>query len=147
MSDVETGQVPTESTETDEKASASAPGADDGTGGSETQSDTFTREYVEGLRKENADHRTKAKAAEERADKLARRLHAALVAANGTLVDPDALPFDPKHLEDDEKLSAAIENLTTAKPYLKARKATGDAGQGPRGDGRAALSWADLFTK
>ncbi|MGV0746397.1 hypothetical protein [Mycolicibacterium sp. XJ870] len=146
MSDVDTGQVPTESTETDETSADSATDAEAGPGGTETQPDTFTREYVEGLRKENADHRTKAKAAEERADALAHRLHAALVRATGKLVDPDALPFNADHLDDDEKLSAAIEVLTNAKPYLKARKATGDAGQGPRGGGnQAAPSWADLF--
>jgi len=110
------------------------------------QADTFPRPYVEKLRTESAGYRERAKTAEERADTLAHRLHAALVTATGKLVDPDALPFDAEHLDDDEKLSAAIEQLTTAKPYLKARKATGDAGQGPRGSGTPALSWADLFT-
>lgn len=113
--------------------------------GAADQSDTFPREYVETLRKESAGYQDRAKTAEERADALAKRLHGELVRANGTLVDPDALTFDPEHLDDAEKLSAAIEALTDAKPYLKARKATGDAGQGPRGGNKAAPGWADLF--
>lgn len=130
-----------------ENASDAQPGGDNGYEDDDFgQADTFPRTYVEKLRTESAGYRDRAKQAEERADKLARRLHAALVKANGTLVDPDALTFDLEHLDDDEKLSAAIETLTTAKPYLRARKATGDAGQGPRGDSKAALSWSDLFT-
>lgn len=110
-----------------------------------TDSDTFPRAYVEKLRTESAGYRDRAKQAEERADRLPRRLHAALVRANGTLVDPDALSFDLEHLDDDEKLSAAIEKLTTAKPYLRARKATGDAGQGPRGGPGGGPSFADFL--
>lgn len=109
--------------------------------------DTFPRTYVEDLRKESAGYRDRAKQAEERAEALARRLHAALVRATGNLVDPDALTFDAEHLDNDQKLSAAIEALTEAKPYLKARKVAGDAGQGPRGGSETAPSWADLFKR
>lgn len=142
MSDVNSGPGAPQVDENIQGDTDSADTAGDAPG---AQADTFTREYVEGLRKENADHRTKAKAAEERADQLAHRLHAALVRANGTLVDPDALGFDPEHLEDDEKLSAAIEALTEAKPYLKARKVSGDAGQGNRGSADNGVNLLSLL--
>ncbi|SHT43405.1 Uncharacterised protein [Mycobacteroides abscessus subsp. abscessus] len=109
------------------------------------QADTFPRTYVEKLRTESAGYRDRAKQAEDRADKLARRLHAALVKANGTLVDPDALPFDLEHLDDDEKLSAAIEKLTDSKPWLKARKVAGDAGQGYRGSAETGVNLLELL--
>lgn len=142
MTDVNSSSAGTENDENTEDGTESAGPR---LGDAETHTDTFPREYVETLRKESADHRDRAKTAEERAEVLAKRLHAELVRSDGTLVDPDALPFDPEHLDDNEKLSAAIETLTAAKPYLKARKATGDAGQGPRGGTRAAPGWADLF--
>lgn len=101
------------------------------------------------LRQENAAHRTKARDAEERAGALAKRLHTALVTATGALVDPDALPFDAEHLEDPDKLSAAIDALLSAKPYLKARKPSGDAGQGDRGgaSGTAPKDFAGFFSR
>jgi hypothetical protein len=142
-------------TETDERnngttgtteTAENAPGAQlDANTDERADGDTFPRSYVEKLRTESAGYRDRAKTAEERAEALAKRLHAELVRANGTLVDPEALAFDAEHLDDAEKLSAAIEALTNAKPYLKARKATGDAGQGPRGDNKAAPTFADLF--
>lgn len=149
MSDVDTrpdgAEIATESTETVNIPDSGTTTVETRPDGAAGQSDTFPREYVESLRKESAGYRDRAKAAEERADALAKRLHAELVRANGTLVDPDALMFDPEHLDDAEKLSAAIEALTEAKPYLKVRRPTGDAGQGPRGGTKAAPTWADLF--
>jgi hypothetical protein len=65
-----------------------------------------------------------------RADDLARRLHTELVRATGKLQDPSDLLFDAAHLDDADKLSADIDALLTAKPHLKRRKITGDAGQG-----------------
>lgn len=94
--------------------------------------DTFDRKYVEKLRKESGDYRTRAKAAEERVDGLQRRLHAALVQADGRLADPTDLPFEPEHLEDEDALAAAIGALVERKPGLKARQYGGDVGAGDR---------------
>lgn len=90
------------------------------------QQETFPRAYVEKLRKEAGDARTKAK----RADDLATRLHTALVTATGRLADPTDLPFDPEHLDDPEALAAAVDDLLARKPHLASRKVTGDVGQG-----------------
>lgn len=92
--------------------------------------DTFDRAYVEELRKENANYRTRAKTA----DTLAQRLHAALVAADGRLQDATDLPFSQEHLDNEGALEDAITALIEAKPHLKARRATGDIGAGNRGD-------------
>ena len=88
--------------------------------------ETFPRDYVEKLRKENAGYREKAKKAEQ----YAQELHSARVAATGRLADPSDLPFDPTHLEDMSKLEAAIDELLHAKPHLALRKPRGDVGQG-----------------
>lgn len=119
-----------------------APGAQ---ANANNEGDTFPRSYVEDLRKENADHRTKAKAAEERADTLAERLHTALVAATNRLENPADLPYDAEHLEDADKLNAALDALLADRPYFAKRVVKGDAGQGPRGGYKAAPDWADLF--
>ena len=87
---------------------------------------TFPREYVEKLRKEAADYRTRAK---DR-DDLAHRLHDALVAATGRLADPSDLAFDEQHLDDAEALQDAIDTLLAAKPHLASRRVHGDIGQG-----------------
>lgn len=87
----------------------------------------FPRAYVEKLRKENATYRDRAKSSED----LATRLHTELVRATGRLADPSDLPFDPDHLDDPGKLTAAIDDLLTAKPHLGSRKPSGDIGQGP----------------
>lgn len=88
--------------------------------------DTFPREYVEKLRKENADARVKAKDRHE----IAARLHVALVTATGRLADPTDLAFDEAHLEDAAALSSAIDALLEAKPHLASRVPVGDVGQG-----------------
>ncbi|MDR1513171.1 MAG: hypothetical protein LBS56_06785 [Propionibacteriaceae bacterium] len=105
------------------EASPQAP--DEGTLKSSTP-DTFPRSYVEALRAENARHRTRA----AEADSLAKRLHAALVAATGRLQDPDDLPYDPAHLDDPEALRGAIDGLLGRKPHLASRRPVGDIGQG-----------------
>lgn len=84
--------------------------------------DTFSRDYVENLRNESAGHRTKA-------TEYAKRAHAALVKADGRLVDPDALPFDMAHLETETGITDAITALIEAKPYLNANRVGGDIGQ------------------
>lgn len=91
--------------------------------------DTFPRAYVEDLRRENADYRNRAKAA----DDLAKRLHTELVRATGKLADPTDMPFDAEHLEDPDKLAASIDQLLSTKPHLKARRIVGAVGQGESG--------------
>ena len=99
-------------------------GADDH--GSNQEPDTFPRSYVEQLRQENGRYRQRA----QRADDLAHRLHTALVEQTGKLADASDLPFDEKHLDDADSLTAAIDELLTAKPHLAARRVAGDIGQG-----------------
>ncbi|MCG7426033.1 hypothetical protein MHY20_00105 [Helcobacillus sp. ACRRO] len=94
----------------------------------EDQPETFPREYVEKLRNEAAQYRTRAK----RADEYAERLHVALVDATGRLADPTDLPFNPDHLEDTEALTEAIDALLERKPHLASRTPYGDVGQGIR---------------
>ena len=90
------------------------------------EEDTFPREYVEKLRDENARYRQRA----GKADDLARRVHRLQVAATGLLADPDDLEFNEDHLDDEEALTAAIEDLLARKPHLAARRPRGDVGQG-----------------
>ncbi|MFT4395792.1 hypothetical protein ACLTEW_12745 [Gordonia lacunae] len=95
----------------------------------EPEPDVFPRAYIERLRKENADYRNRAKAA----DDLAKRLHTELVRATGKLADPTDMPFDAEHLEDPDKLTASIDQLLSVKPHLKARRIVGAVGQGESG--------------
>ena len=88
--------------------------------------ETFPRAYVEKLRQENARYREQAK----KSDDLAQRLHTALTAATGRLASPDELAFDPAHLDDEDALTAAIDDLLARKPYLAPRRPVGDVGQG-----------------
>lgn len=88
--------------------------------------ETFSRTYVERLRRENQRYRERA----GEADALAQRLHTALVAATGKLADPTDLEFDAAHLTDEDALTAAIEELLAAKPHLRSRRPFGDIGQG-----------------
>lgn len=96
----------------------------------DAEPETYPAEVVKALRKENAEHRTKAK----RADDLAERLHLALVTATGRLADPTDLPFDEAHLDDPDALTAAIEDLLVGKPHLGDRRPTGSVGQGATAD-------------
>lgn len=98
-------------------------------GESDDDQDTFPRDYVEKLRDENARYRQRA----GQADDLAAKLHTALVTATGKLMDPSDLEFDESHIEDPEKLTAAIDELLEAKPYLGKRTPKGDIGQGASG--------------
>ena len=91
--------------------------------------DTFNRAYVEKLRRENAGYREQA----NQADELAQRLHTALVAATGRMADPTDLPFDAAHLDDENALTTAIDELLAKKPHLATRRPYGDIGQGNRG--------------
>jgi dsRNA-specific ribonuclease len=102
--------------------------------------ETFPREYVQKLRDESAKYRTKA----GKADDLARRLHVALVTATGRLADPEDLPFDEAHIEDEDDLLSALDDLLAKKPHLASRKPTGDVGQGV-GSGSDDFSLAGML--
>ncbi|MGV9481330.1 hypothetical protein [Gordonia aichiensis] len=97
-----------------------------GDGTENDEPDTFPRSYVEQLRQENGRYRQRA----QRADDLAHRLHTALVEQTGKLADASDLPFDEKHLDDADSLTAAIDALISVKPHLAARRIAGDIGQG-----------------
>lgn len=110
----------------DTPAENSAPDPDE-------NADTFPRKYVEELRAENAKYRSAAKDTQGKADEYAKRLHTSLVAATGRLQDPSDLAYAAEHLDDTGALSAALDELLEAKPHLRARKVSGDVGQGSRG--------------
>ncbi len=95
------------------------------------ETEAFPREYVERLRQEAAEHRTKAK----RGDTLARRLVLSYAQALGKLADPTDLPFDEALCDDDgipdpAKIADAIDELLARKPHLGDRRPRGDVGQG-----------------
>lgn len=82
----------------------------------------FDADYVSKLRQEAAEARVKAKADRER---LAVQTVRALAQADGRLVDLDLLAFDPVMLTEDgtvdpDKVTATIDSMIQAKPYLRA---------------------------
>ena len=110
------------------------------------QVDTFSAEYVTQLREESAAHRVKAK----RIDSANDRLVAAYAAADGRLVDVEALTFDEALLDDDglvdrAKVAAAIAALIEAKPYLASRTPATVLPQGVRADAPAAPGLFDFI--
>ena len=90
---------------------------------------------VRKLRKEARDSRTRAKAAEARAEELARALFQARTAAFGKLADGTDLEFNPDLLDDPDAHAAAIDELLTAKPHLASRTPRGNVGQGAKDTG------------
>lgn len=135
---VEESQVTENVNPTDENSTTPAgiDTPDGGEGNPDESRESFPAAYVKKLRKENADYRTRAGRADELEEKntaMAARLHSALVARDGRLSNPDDLPFNPDHLEDEAALTAAITDLIRSRPGLKARSAGGDIGHGNRG--------------
>ena len=118
--DTTTEETPTAAVE------ATTPDETPGVGQGDETPDTFPRDYVENLRKENGRYRQRA----SDRDALAQRLHTSLVTATGRLADPTDLPFDDAHLEDADALNAAIDDLLERKPHLASRRPRGDVGQG-----------------
>lgn len=107
----------------------SSHGDDDGNPGDDNagnEPETFPREYVEKLRDENARYRQRA----GKADELSKRVHRLMVERTGRLADPDDLAFDEEHLDDEDALTAALDDLLAHKPHLAARRPRGDIGQG-----------------
>lgn len=108
----------------------------------EEEPETFPREVVQRLRQENAERRTAATAAEERARSLQERLLAAEVAltARDLLQDPTDLLahveaaelVDEDGAPDAERIAAAVAALLERKPHLGPRRPAGDVDQGAR---------------
>lgn len=121
--DAETATTTTDDTDQADDA------PDDVDAESDSSAETFTRTYVERLRRESGTYRERARTAEH----YAARLHTELVRATGKLADPTDLPFDAAHLDDPDALAAAIEDLLRRKPHLASRRVFGDVGQGNRG--------------
>lgn len=103
--------------------------------------ETFSRSYVEKLRRENATYRERAQTAEH----YAHRLHTALTEATGRLADPTDLAFDQAHLDDPDALRSAIDDLLARKPHLASRRPFGDVGQGNRGSSSEPVNLAELL--
>lgn len=126
MSEITTETTDSETATDDIQESPNTETGDNPEVGTTEESDTFPREVVEELRRENGKYRQRA----QHADALAERLHTELVRATGRLADPTDLPFDAEHLDHPEKLTAAIELLLSNKPHLASRRPSGDIGQG-----------------
>jgi hypothetical protein len=109
------------------------------TSAAEGGSESFPREDVEQLRKENADRRKRAEELEGRNAKLVAGLLRAEVVADGRLADPadlldgadTAALLGDDGAPDPEKVKAAVADLLTCKPHY-AKRISGDVGQGAR---------------
>jgi hypothetical protein len=123
MTDDTTDPIPDETTEADAQPDAQL---EPETPDEPEDSETFTRSYVEKLRREAARYRERS----TDRDEIAHRLHLALVTETGRLADPTDLPYADEHLADPDALTAAIDALLTAKPHLARRTVTGNIGQG-----------------
>lgn len=94
----------------------------------------------------NPDTEQKLAAAERQADKYARELFTARIAATGRLADPTDMPFSAELLDDADALSSALDALLKAKPHLASRKpAWGDIGAGQAAPSTGGPSFADLL--
>lgn len=114
--------------------------ADDG------KPETFDREYVEELRRENAAARVRAK----RADTLAAALATSYAELAGRLADSTDLPYSPDLCDEDgvpdeQKVRAAVDALLERKPHLASRRPVGDVGQGARPGEPDGVSLAGLL--
>lgn len=108
--------------------------------GPDTEPDTFTREYVTELRRESAEHRTRARDAEARAETLAETLWNERVAALGLLADPADLPYDAEALDDPAEIRRQADELLTRRPHLRTRRISARAGQGEGVNGADGVS-------
>ncbi|GAA3684301.1 hypothetical protein GCM10022237_48600 [Nocardioides ginsengisoli] len=95
------------------------------------QGETFTRAYVEELRRESAKHRNAAK----RTGELTTRLVHSYVETLGRLHDARDLPLSDELMDEDgfpdrEKIATAVEELVKQRPHLARIRPLGDVGQG-----------------
>ncbi|WP_200865049.1 hypothetical protein [Mycolicibacterium iranicum] len=131
----------TDGLDDDGNAGQTEAGASDDDNENSSETGTFSRTYVEKLRRENAGYRERA----NQVYALAARLHTALVAATGRMADPTDLPFDSAHLDDEQALTDAIDDLLARKPHLANRRPFGDVGQGQQGKTSEPVNLADML--
>ena len=134
---------------------------DDQTGDGDTTDDTgadgapetFPREYVEQLRRENAQHRTRAQRADEA---TARLLDASIASATaGILADADDLRahvpadalVDDDGWPDPERIAEAARALVQRKPHLGDGRPRGDIDQGTRDTDGDGVSLAGMMRR
>lgn len=116
-----------------------------------TEPDTFDRDYVEKLRAEAAEHRVKAKEAQDALDASVSAYRALAVqhAATGILSRPDALGWrDDWTAEDGIKVDLdAIREAATeyADRYPHTAVVAGDVGQGYRGESASSVDLAGML--
>ena len=140
-----TGTPTTPATNPDNEPTNGEPDPDAGEDG------TFPRTYVEQLRRESAEHRTRAK----RADELESRLLATIIreATSEILEDPEDLWrghetadfLDDDGYPDESKVRTAAEDLARSKPHLAKRRAAGDVDQGARSEPPEPVSLAGIL--
>jgi hypothetical protein len=133
-------EVPVDQVPNDGQSAGSEPAGPD--------SDTFPRAYVEELRTENKDLRTKAKDVDKYRE--AAMLAARRLATAGILHSPDDLPISDEFwaedgLPDYEKIRKAAEELASERPYLA--RARGSVGQGARPEPSPEFSLAAALRK
>lgn len=98
-----------------------------------SEPDTYSADYVRELRAESAERRVKAK----RVDDANARLAQAYAQQDGRLIAPSELTYGDHLLDDDGlvdavKVSAAIDELLQAKPYLATQRPLQPIAQGVR---------------
>lgn len=109
------------------------------------QLDPATAENLAKVRREAKNLRDRAKTAEARVDELARALFAERVAATGLVENPAEITFDADALDDADALADLIGAAIGERPYIRARKFGGDAGQGQRGNNAGPVDFSALF--
>lgn len=119
--------------------------SDDGDDGSRDDGDTFSREYVSKLRGQAQRYRGELRTVQEQLQSLQHELHTERVRGLGLLADPADLPFDADHLDDPDALQAAVEQLLTERPHLRARRTRGDIGQHEHVSTSTGVSLAGLL--
>lgn len=116
----------------------------------EQESDTFDRAYVEKLRAEAAEHRTKARDAQAALEASEARYRALAVehAATGVLARPDALEWQENWTGDDGSADLdAIRAAATeyAHQYPHAAVVAGDVGQGFKDSATTSVDIAGML--
>ena len=139
-------QPPHEETEGEQQQSeqqqSESPDPDDS---SSDDGDTFSREYVSKLRGQAQRYRGELRTVQEQLQSLQHELHTERVRGLGLLADPADLPFDADHLDDPDALQAAVEQLLTERPHLRARRTRGDIGQHEHVSTSTGVSLAGLL--
>lgn len=100
-----------------------------------SEPDTYSADYVRELRAENAERRLKAKRVDDANSRLAR----AYAQQDGRLIESSELAYGEHLLDDDglvdpAKVTAAIDALLQAKPYLASQRPLQPIAQGVRED-------------